>query len=393
MLDEDQVRTALAAVLPRRGEEDPWDGLDPVEAGRDYLRRLLDGGWAVPTWPREYGGRGASAGEAALIDRVRAEFHQPGLYPFGVGMALVGPVLMRFGTREQRDRWCLAIASGEQLWCQLFSEPEAGSDIAGLATRATLDGDTWSFHGQKVWTSRALSADMGFCLARTDVKAPKHRGLSMFALPMRQDGVTVRPLRQMNGDAHFNEVFLDGCTAGAMSLIGEREAGWSVALTALSFERSTTVIREVAPDPIAVPDWLAKLHSSGALEDPVVLDDAMRAFTMSATAALADIRAADMRTAGAPGAEGSAGKIRHSASYKAVAGAAFGAQHLDGLLAGSDAARLLLTAPSMSIRGGTDEIQRNIIGERVLGLPKDPFRDTDIPWDQRRTSRPKGASA
>jgi alkylation response protein AidB-like acyl-CoA dehydrogenase len=387
-LSEDDVRRELAAILPRAGEPAPWDGLDEIAAGRLYLGLLRPGGWMVPTWPVEHGGRGLSAGQAATVERIRTEFASADLYPFTVGLAIVGPTLLRLGTEEQRARWCGPIASGEQIWCQMFSEPGAGSDIAGLATLATDDGDGWSVTGQKVWTSRAHYADLGFCLVRTDPTVPKHRGISMLALPMRQEGVTVVPLPQINGDLHFNEVFLDGARVPSGNLVGERDHGWDVALTALAFERTTTIMRQVSPDPLSVPHWLAQLHSEGTLEDPVLLDRAMRAFQQVATSAMADERSADMRAAGAPGAEGSAGKLRHAAAYRAVAEVVHDARGLAGLLADDPSQIEFLVAPSMSIRGGTDEIQRNIIAERVLGLPKDPFKDTDIPWNRRVGARP-----
>jgi alkylation response protein AidB-like acyl-CoA dehydrogenase len=386
MLNEDVVRGELARLLPAAGQPAPWDDLDELEAGRAYLRLLFDGGWVIPSWPEHVGGLGASAAEAAMVERVRADFATPDLYPFSVGLAIAGPVLLKHGTPDQQTRWCPAIAQGHEVWAQMFSEPSAGSDLAGVTTRAVPAGEGWSLTGQKVWTSRAHYAQLGFCLARTDPAVPKHQGLTMFALPMDQPGVTVRPLTQMNGDTHFNEVFLDDARADPGQLIDLPGAGWKVAVTALSFERTTTLHRDVTTDPLVVPSWLTEQHERGVLDDPMAADAALRAYVAIAAASIADLRAADVRAASGPGAEGSGGKLRHVAAYKALAGAVHRAAGLDGLLAEGEAAHALLTAPSWSIRGGTDEIQRNIVGERVLKLPKDPFKDTDIPFNQRMGS-------
>jgi len=387
MITEAEVRSSLSPLLPPAGQPAPWDDAEPVAAGRRYLELLAPHGWIAPTWPAEYGGRDSSESEAAMVSRVLAEFAAPDLYAFSVGLAIVGPTLLRHGTPDQRARWCARIASGQDIWCQMFSEPGAGSDLAGLSTRAASAADGWAVTGQKVWTSRGEYATHGFCLARTDPDVPKHSGLTMFALPMRAAGVVVRPLVQMNGDSHFSEVFIDGCLVPADDRIGELNAGWTVAVTALAFERATTIQRQIAPNPLSVPPWLAALAADGALADGTVRRAAIDAFVLSASNAIFDSYSADVRGAGGPAAIGSVGKLRHGATFRAVAELGHLAAGPAGMLASDPSAYDMLTAPSMSIRGGTDQIQRNIIGERVLGLPRDPHRDNDVPWNQRGRAR------
>ena len=388
MITDAEVRSSLAALLPPAGQPAPWDGLDQVAAGRLYLALLAPHGWIAPTWPAAYGGRDSSEAGAAMVSRVLAEFAAPDLYPFSVGLAIVGPTLMLHGTPDQRARWCTRIVTGADIWCQMFSEPGAGSDLAGLSTRAVPGASGWVVTGQKVWTSRGEYATHGFCLARTDPDVPKHQGLTMFALPMDLPGVTVRPLIQMNGDSHFSEVFIDDCAIPADNCIGEPNGGWEVAVTALAFERAVTMQRQVAPDPLSVPPWLEALAADGSLADDAVRRAALDAFVLHASNAIFDSYAADLRGRGGPAAIGSVSKLYHVATFKALAELGHLAAGPDGMLAEHASTYDLLTAPSMSIRGGTDQIQRNIISERVLGLPRDPHRDNDVPWNQRGRTRP-----
>jgi alkylation response protein AidB-like acyl-CoA dehydrogenase len=382
-----EVRSCLAALLPPAGQPAPWDDLEQVEAGRMYLAMLAPHGWIAPMWPAADGGRDCTEAQAAMISRILAEFAAPDLYPFSVGLAIVGPTLQRHGTSEQRARWCRKIVTGEDIWCQMFSEPGAGSDLAGLSTRATPAAAGWVVTGQKVWTSRGAYATHGFCLARTDPDVPKHQGLTMFALPMTGPGVTVRPLIQMNGDSHFSEVFIDDCAIPAGNRIGEQNDGWAVAVTALAFERGTVMQHQIAPDPLSVPGWLEALGADGLLADDTIRRAAIDAFVLYASNTIFDTYAAELRGRGGPAAIGSVSKLYHAATYKALAELGHLAAGHEGMLAAHASAYDLLTAPSMSIRGGTDQIQRNIIGERVLGLPRDPHRDNDIPWNQRGRTR------
>ncbi|MGE0308524.1 MAG: acyl-CoA dehydrogenase family protein, partial [Acidimicrobiia bacterium] len=238
-----EVRTLLAERLaPRPGTAGPITvlgaGSDEVEEGRRYLASLAEVGLSTPGWPVHLGGRGAPRWQIAILDEELRAFTTADLYPFGVGTGLVGPTLLTHGTPEQQQRWMPRIGTGADIWCQLFSEPGAGSDLAGLATKAVSDGDVWHVDGQKVWCSRGHYANWGFLLARTDPDVPKHAGITAFAVPMDAPGVEVRPMRQMNGDAHFSEVFLDDLQLPDANRIGAVGDGWKVAITVLAHERA-----------------------------------------------------------------------------------------------------------------------------------------------------------
>jgi alkylation response protein AidB-like acyl-CoA dehydrogenase len=380
------VRAALAArlgdSLDARRSDDPvvvlGAGSDDLEAGRAYLHALADGGWAVPTWPREHGGLGLEPRRAAIVDRELGRFRVPDLYPFLVGLALVGPTLLAHATSEQCERWLPFIRTGDEIWCQLFSEPDAGSDLAGLTSRATRDGDEWRVTGQKVWSSRAQYSEWGLLLARSDPTVRKHAGITAFALRMDQPGVVVRPLRQMNGDAHFNEVFLDGAVVPDGDRIGDVGAGWGVALTCLAHERGALA----GGGPGLSFERLATLaRSHDRAGDPAVRDALTRTYVALEIARLTGKRARDLAQAGRPGAEGSGMKLRGTTIFRAYAETAMRILGPEGVASEGEWPTLFLTAPSMSIRGGTDEIQRTIVGERVLGLPGDVRVDRDVPFD------------
>ena len=374
-----RVREVLAARLSPRRHDDAVTvlgaGSDDLEAGRAYLRAVADGGWAVPTWPVEYGGMGATPAQAAIVSQELTRFEVPDLYPYVIGLAIAGPTLIALATPEQCARWLPLIRTGAEIWCQLFSEPDAGSDLASLATRAERDGDTWRVTGSKVWSSRAHYARWGLLLARSDPGVPKHAGITAFALDMHAPGVTVRPLRQMNGDTHFNEVHFDGAPIPDSDRIGEPGDGWRVARTALAYERGSGAL--------SGGGWGARLEER-------LIDLARRrgaTVIELEVARLTARRARDVARAGRPGPEGSGAKLRGSAGLKAAACLALDLLGPDGI-AGPDAdaddewQTLFLTAPSISIRGGTDEIQRNIVGERVLRLPPEPRADVDVPFSQ-----------
>jgi alkylation response protein AidB-like acyl-CoA dehydrogenase len=397
MLTDDAIRAELdAAGLARRQPDQRMTtmgaGSDDLESGRAYLAACVGGGWALPTWPAEFGGRGADAAEAAAIGRVQREYAVPDLYPYSIGLGMAGPTLLSHGTPEQQQRWLRPIADGSEIWCQMFSEPEAGSDLANVALRAERDGDEWRLSGQKVWTSRAMWAVWGLCLARTDPEVPKHKGLTMFAVDMAAPGVEVRPLVQMNGDKHFSEVFLDGARVPDTWRIGDVGAGWSVAMTVLAHERALAGESRGGGDGQArgqrLPRWLADVAALGVLDGPgpaVWRDRAMRAMLASEAARLTAARsAAEARSGKAPGPAGSGAKLRKVAQYKAQAYLAKDAHGATGMLDDHEGQVEFMTAPSMSIRGGTDEIQRNILGERVLGLPGEPRVDRDVPWSRAR---------
>jgi alkylation response protein AidB-like acyl-CoA dehydrogenase len=382
----ERVRAELAARLAPRRPDTPVSvlgaGSDDLEAGRRYLGALAGTGLAIPTWPREYGGIAASAEEVGVIRAELAAFAVPDLYPYLVGVDLVAPTLIAHGSPEQCGRWLPAIATGEEIWCQLFSEPGAGSDLAGLGARAVRDGEEWHVTGQKVWTSRGAYSRYGLLLARHDVAVPKHRGITAFALDLRQPGVEVRPLRQMNGDAHFTEVFIDRARVPDTDRIGGVGDGWRVALTCLSYERGA-IGAGGSGGLLDVDRLVALARARGAAADPVVRDELVRLLIEARVMSYTARRARDTAKAGRPGPEGSGMKIRGGALFKAYTAVA---TRLLGAEATIDPhgewQTLFLTAPSISIRGGTDEIQRNIVGERVLGLPEEPRVDRTLPFDQ-----------
>jgi alkylation response protein AidB-like acyl-CoA dehydrogenase len=383
---EGELTAAVSGLLALRDPDTAVTvlgaGQDDLAPGRAYLAALAPGGWAVPTWPTEYGGRGMAPSEVGPIARTLTRYEQPDLYPFLVGLHVAGPTVLELATPDQRARWLPPIRSGDEIWCQLFSEPGAGSDLANVSTRATRDGDEWRVTGQKVWSSRAHYARWGFLLARTDAEVPKHVGITAFALDMSAPGVDVRPLRQMNGDAHFSEVFLDNVFVSDADRLGGVGEGWVVARAALANERGAIAATNTGMG-MPMHRLLELTQARGG--DPVRRDAVVATYVESEAARLTVRRARDAAEAGRPvGPEGSGTKLRGSALLKSTADVALGLLGPGGVATDEDAVdewrTLFLTAPSISIRGGTDEIQRNIVGERVLGLPPEPRVDVDRPF-------------
>jgi alkylation response protein AidB-like acyl-CoA dehydrogenase len=373
------VRADLDARLPRRVDRAVpmvlGAGSDDLEAGRQFLAVLADVGLGAPTWPAEFGGIGATPDQAAIVAEEMAAFERPDLYPFMVGVSLVGPTVLTHGSDEQKARWLPAIRSGAEIWCQLFSEPDAGSDLAGLTARAVLDGDTWRVSGSKVWSSRAHYAQWGLLLARTDSSVPKHQGITAFGLDMRVPGVEVRALRQMNGDTHFNEVFLDEAPIADDCRIGGVGEGWRVAITTLMYERSS-----IGGGYGVGRDQVLELGRRAG-GDPLVRHRLAGVISQMEIAKWTAMRARAAARAGRPpGPEGSGGKLRMSDTLKELGDVALDIDGMAGVAEASDWQTMFLTGPSLSIRGGTDEIQRNILGERVLGLPPEPRPDKEGPF-------------
>ena len=350
-------------------------GNDDLGPGRDYLAAM--GHWVVAGWPEANGGMGLAGDEAAEVRQALAGLTVPDLYPFAVGLALAGPTLLEHGTPEQQARWLAPIARGETIWCQLFSEPDAGSDLAGLTTRAERDGDLWRVSGAKVWASRAHYADRGLLLARSDWSVPKHAGITVFGVDLRSPGIEVAPLVQMNGDAHFNQVFLDEVEVPDDDRVGPPGAGWGIARSVLALERGGGAGAPAAGlglgDTTALLDVL---RETGRASDPLARDRAMRIHSGAMTRRWAG--------RGTPGA-----KIAMADGLEASTGLALEALGAAGMLTDGEWGTTFLTAPSLSIRGGTDEIQRNQVGERALGLPREPSVDRDVPFaDLPRSGRP-----
>jgi alkylation response protein AidB-like acyl-CoA dehydrogenase len=383
-----EVREALAVRLRPKPEGAAFSimgaGRDDLEEGRRFLALLADGGYAVPTWPVEHGGLAATPDQAAIIAQELSGFDVPDLYPFMVGIALVGPTIMTHGTPEQQARWLLALRSGKEVWCQLFSEPDAGSDLAGLTCRAERDGEFWSVTGSKVWSSRAHYSQWGLLLARTNTAVPKHVGITAFALRMHAPGVDVRPLRQMNGDTHFNQVFLDSAPIPDRDRIGDVGGGWRVAITTLMHERGSIG----GGFGVSRAELLAHAHAHerGGADDPVTRDRLAQAVAALEVSRMTGLRARAVARAGRiPGPEGSGAKLRMASTLKEIGDLGVDLLGPAGVVAegpGEEWRTLFLTGPSLSIRGGTDEIQRNILGERVLGLPPEPRVDKDRPFSE-----------
>jgi len=380
---------------------------DPSLNLRAWRTLLLESGWAVPSWPTRWYGKGLPAWADDVVRRELAACGAVSSVPSG----LAGPTILEQGPDFMRERFLRPMLTGEEVWCQLFSEPSAGSDLAGLTTTAVLDGDEWVVNGQKVWNTSAHHADMGMLVARTDWDAPKHQGITYFVLPMHQPGVEVRPLRQMNYHSSFNEVFLTDARIPRDWVVGEVHQGWTAALATLAHERRWGVAvsvdrHRVDPGPAAdeaaaeaaetlkVYSWypqragradLAVPHAvaAGRTSDPMVRQEIARLIAMNRASQWTAERAKAARALGRPpGPEGSIGKLALSAVARqaATVHSLIGGAH--GMLAGDDTAaplngvlaEILISVPAQSIAGGTDEIQHNILGERVLGLPREPGR-------------------
>ena len=382
-----ETEARLSRLLERRDRAERvavlGAGSDDLNSGGGYLKLLAGGGFAVPTWPVEYGGMGLGKAEANVVRSVLSEFKAPDLYPFLVGIDLVGPTILAHGNVEQKARWLPRLRSGDEIWCQMFSEPDAGSDLAGLKARATRDGDGWRITGSKVWTSRAHYSEWGLLLARHDPSVPKHKGITAFGLDMSSPGVTVRPLVQMNRDAHFNEVFMDDVWLPDTDRIGDVGQGWAVGITCLSFERGA-----LGGGLGVTFDQMRRLAAEiPGTASPVVLRDQLasrivdyRIAGWSAERAKAE-RAAGRR----PGPEDSLSKLRGTAFIKKLASLGMTTEGAKATVGADDPDEwetMFLMSPSLSIRGGTDEIQHNILGERVLGLPAEPRVDKDKPFSE-----------
>jgi alkylation response protein AidB-like acyl-CoA dehydrogenase len=337
---------------------------------RDFQRRLYEGGWAAPHWPVEYGGRGATLTESAIFFEELGRARAP--LPANVlGLLLGGPTLMVWGTEGQRERFLGPILSGEEIWCQGFSEPEAGSDLAALKTRAERDGDGWVVTGQKVWTSGAQYAKWCMLLARTDADVPKHKGLTYFLMDMDQPAVQVRPLRQITGESEFNELFVEGARIADDCVIGGVGNGWKVALTTLMNERAGLAFFLQVRLRRLLDDLIDEAAARGLLDDDVVADKLGALHVKAEILRLTAYRGLTaIEKYGQPGPEGSLTKWMWSETNQQLVQVAAELLGPDALVSGSRWGYELLRARGNSIEGGTTEILKNIVAERVLGLPR-----------------------
>jgi len=337
---------------------------------RDFQRRLYEGGWAAPHWPVEYGGRGSTLTESAIFFEELGRARAP--LPANVlGLLLGGPTLMAWGTGEQKERFLGPILSGEEIWCQGFSEPEAGSDLAALKTRAVKDGDGWIVTGQKVWTSAAQYATWCMLVARTDFDAAKHKGLTYFLMEMDQAEVQVRPLRQITGESEFNELFIEGARIPDENVIGGVGNGWKVALTTLMNERAGLAFFLQVRLRRLLDDLIDEAAARGMLEDDVVADKLGALHLKAEILRLTAYRGlAAIEQYGQPGPEGSLTKWMWSETNQQLAQVAAELLGGDALVSGTPWGYELLRARGNTIEGGTTEILKNIVAERVLGLPR-----------------------
>jgi alkylation response protein AidB-like acyl-CoA dehydrogenase len=359
-----------------------YDEATYIDRCQAWQRTLYDGGWAGITWPKEYGGRGGKAIEQVIFGQEQGRYGvSNGAFMISIGMA--GPTILTHGTEEQKERFLPPLLRGDELWCQLFSEPGAGSDLAGLSTRAVRDGDEWVVTGQKVWTSSPDRARFGMLLARTDTSVPKHQGIGYFLLDMATPGIEVRPLRQMTGEAHFSEVFLDGVRVPEADMLGGPGDGWRIAQTTLNSERSS-----IAGGTGVTPAHLQALAAQcGSNRDPVLRQHIIDAHIRFELLRFLRYRTQTAMSQGRrPGAEASVMKLAFARYMQALTRTAIAAQGAHGMLAGDDVVddgmwlRRFLHSPSMRIAGGSDQVQANIVGERALGLPAGPRDDKAMPF-------------
>lgn len=373
------VRDWLAAHVPTAPY--PADAGERVQYSRRWARTMYEGGWAGLAWPKEYGGRDLSPLEHLIFAEEYAAAGAPPLIDIGVGPALTGPTLIHHGTEEQKRRFLQPILSGDEVWCQGFSEPGAGSDLAGLQTRAVLDGDDLVINGQKVWTSYARFADWCILIVRTNPDAPKHRGLTFVLLDMKTPGITIRPLVEMTGVAWFNEVFFEDVRVPKKYVVGEIDEGWDITVTTLSVERGAhnpypRLVSELQ-DMIALVKRLADDTPKAA--DPRVRQRIARLATEVHALRLTVLRSvSETMRKGRPGPEGSILKLMWSELEQRLMEAASeisGAyavldEHAPQAIDGGRWQYGLLWSRAASIYAGTSEVQRNILAQRVLGLPR-----------------------
>ncbi|WP_219466671.1 acyl-CoA dehydrogenase family protein [Nonomuraea rhizosphaerae] len=375
----DEYQLAARAWLEENAADDSPES-DPVVRSKEFMAKLYDAGYSGITWPERWGGQGLTQAEERAFSTAARDFTLP-IYVFSIGLGMTGPTLVDRGTDEQRERFVRPLLRGEEIWCQLFSEPGAGSDVASLQTRAVRDGDGWVVNGQKVWTSVAHHADWGLLLARTDVEVPKHKGLTMFVVDMRHPGVTVRPLKDMSGRSNFNEIFFDDVPIPDEHRVGEVNDGWSVAVTTLLHERlsiSAGVGMGTGRDD---PTALAALREVVDTSDPLVRDELVELHIRNRALALFNQRLAQETKAGIfPGARGSAAKLllAELTLYQADLGTRLVGP--DSVVDGHPLSHAISLSPAMSLGGGTNEIMRNIVGDRVLGLPPEPRVDKTVPF-------------
>ena len=392
--DEAAFRAEAAAWLKDNvPTEEELAGLDGIAAAKLWQKRKYDAGWACISWDKEFGGRGASAIEQVIWNQEEAKCKVPkGVFTVGQGMA--APTLMTWSPPEHQARYLPKLASGEEIWCQLFSEPASGSDLAALRTKAERDGDDWVINGQKIWTSGAHFSDFGILVVRTDPNVPKHNGLSYFIVDMKSPGVEIKPIKQLTGDANFNEVYFTDVRIPDSQRVGEVGQGWQVALTTLMNERAA--IGGGGAGANMNVEVAYRVANEVMIDDkPAIADSAVRAKLANWYVQESGIRFTGYRSMTAmsrgdnPGPESSISKLVGAPKTQEMASFCMDLLEMSGAIwdekLSKEAGSLQLTymgAPGSRIAGGTDEILANIIAERVLGMPQEPRMDKGMPFTE-----------
>jgi alkylation response protein AidB-like acyl-CoA dehydrogenase len=386
---DDEARV-VALVDELLAEHDPKS--EPIE---EFLGAQFDAGLAFVHFPEGHGGLGLAPRLQAVVNRKLLDAGAPfGAMRNAIGFGMGAPTIVTHGTEEQKKRFLRPLFTGEEMWCQLFSEPGAGSDVAGLSTRAERDGDEWIVNGQKVWTSLAHFAKWGLLVARTDPDVEKHKGLTYFVLDMHQAGVEVRPLRQMTGNAEFNEVYFTNARVSDENRLGDVGKGWSTVVTTLMNER-VFIGGGIAPRGAGMIQTAIRLWKEGDRRELALRDRLMQLYTRAETLRLTNVRAQQNRSVGNPGPEGSIGKLGNAELNQAIGELCIDLMGPEAMLYGTyemdrertmsaarspDPRASFLRSRANTIEGGTSEVMRNILGERVLGLPGDARVDRDVPW-------------
>lgn len=389
----EEVRTFLKDNFPTKAE---LEGLNGIEQAQLWAKRKYDNGWSTLRWPKEFGGRDASPIENVIFNQEEGKVSHLG-DPFQIGQGMAGPTMMTWcKNKEYLDRYLPKLASGEEIWCQLFSEPAGGSDLAAMRTRAEKDGDDWIVNGQKIWTSGAHYSSYGILVTRTDPTVPKHKGLTYFFIDMKSPGIEIKPIKQISGDSNFNEVYFTDMRIPDSQRLGDVGQGWTVALTTLMNERAAIGGGGVNVGVKSVMDLAKRVDIDGR---PAIEDKHVRAKLADWHVQEAGLKFTSYRTLTAlsrgatPGPENSIGKLVGAPKTQDMASFAMDLMEESGAMWDSDFADFhglfqgtFLAIPGLRIAGGTDEIMANIIAERVLGLPQEPRMDKGIPFNEVPTS-------
>tara|TARA_R110002072_G_scaffold13418_11_gene56237 strand:- start:3690 stop:4904 length:1215 start_codon:yes stop_codon:yes gene_type:complete len=395
--EEAKFRAEAAAWLKDNiPSEKELAGMDPMAQAKYWQKKKAEAGWACIRWPKEFGGRDADAIQQVILNQEESKFSAPNTGVFSIGQGMAAPTMMTWATEEQKQRYLPKLASGEEIWCQLFSEPAGGSDLAALRTKAVRDGDDWIINGQKIWTSGAQYSDWGILVLRTDPDVPKHQGLSYFFIDMRSPGIEIKPIKQISGASGFNEVYFTDVRVSDSQRLGEIGQGWQVAITTLMNERAS----------IGGGGGNAGFKTAMELAQKIEIDDEPAIKNKSVRAKLANwyVQEAGLKYTGyrsmtalskgeIPGPENSIGKLVGAPKTQDLASFAIDLMEQAGVMwtPGTDDfdnmfQSTYMSIPGLRIAGGTDEIMANIIAERVLGLPQDVRLDKGIPFTDVPTS-------